>query len=245
MSPDEDARERIEFDYAWGWFQYHASQRLTAFNFFLIIVGLLLVGFAQAVGNHWSLFGAALGSLGSVVAAGFLALDVRNQELVTCGVVALQKLELTMGIALTDREEKREHLEGSFGRGWVGRKIGPWGMRHAPLFKHRVWLRLVIAVVGLFFLAGAGWAAWGYPGTEQPPAINCRKSTVLMLHRRGLDLNVVQRSEQEGEQGGTDHDRGGPGDGLSGYLHVQPVGMGDHQRVESGGHCGEESVGGR
>lgn len=76
---------RIEFDYAWGWFQYHAAQRLTSFNFFLIIVGFVLVGFAQAIDKQWDAFGVGLGLLGVVVAAGFLALDIRNAELVFRG----------------------------------------------------------------------------------------------------------------------------------------------------------------
>lgn len=34
-------------DYAWDWFAYHAGQRLTTFNFFLVIVGVLTVGLVK------------------------------------------------------------------------------------------------------------------------------------------------------------------------------------------------------
>jgi hypothetical protein len=35
--------------YAWDWFQYHADQRLKAFNFFLVILGILIVAYGAAM----------------------------------------------------------------------------------------------------------------------------------------------------------------------------------------------------
>lgn len=218
MCPDGDQRERIEFDYAWGWFQYHASQRLTAFNFFLVIVGFLLVGYAQAILNHWAAFGVGLGVIGMCISIGFLALDVRNGELVNLGRDALKKLEPTIGASLCAVDAR-------------------------PLVSHRFWLRGIITVIGVGFVLGAIWAGCGYPGTDSD-TVNCRTSTVLVLHRPGLDIDLVQRSEQQRDQRGSDDDSGGPGDGLSGYLQVQPVGVGDDKRVEAGRHCGKEPVGG-
>jgi hypothetical protein len=219
MSPDQDQKTRIEFDYAWGWFQYHAAQRLTAFNFFLIIVGLLLVGYAQAIDHHWSPFGIGIGLLGMLVSMGFFALDMRNEELVDRGLDGLRTLELGLGVSFTKRPRSK-------------------------LLRHRLWLRLIIGAVGFFFFLGGAWAVVGYPSTGDPATVSCRASTVLVLDRPGLDLNLVQRSEEQRDEGGSDHDRGGPGDSLSGYLHVQSIGVGDHKRVKTGRHCGEESIGG-
>jgi hypothetical protein len=58
---DSDDKHKAELDYAWDWFKYHASQRLTAFNFFLIMVGFLLVGYAHAIDKHFVYFGIGLG----------------------------------------------------------------------------------------------------------------------------------------------------------------------------------------
>jgi hypothetical protein len=247
MSSGGDEGERIEFDYAWGWFQYHASQRLTAFNFFLVIVGLILVAYAQAIDRHWVVFGIGLGMLGAIVAAGFLALDVRNLELVMRGKAALKTLELerAMRVSLIDRNGDRAELgkallTDGIGDG-VSRCIGRW---FGWFFQHRLWLRGVIFVVGVGFVAGAAWAGFGYPGTGSPDLLSCRDSTVLVLHRPGFDLNLVKRSEREGEQRGANDDRGRPNHGLSGDLHVQSVGMGDYKRVQTGRHCGKEPVGG-
>jgi hypothetical protein len=238
---DYDDLTRVEFDYAWGWFQYHASQRLTAFNFFLIILGFLLVGFAQAIDKQWEAFGTCLGAIGAFVALGFLMLDIRNSELVFRGRDALKSVESKVGMdPLCDAAKARNTLPAGIGLGPVGRGLArmPW------LFKHQLWLRSIIAFAGALFAAGGIWAHSGYPGADDPTTVSCRASTVLVLDRPGLDLNLVQRSEQQRDEGGSDDDRGGPGDGLSGYSHVQSVGMGDHKRVESGRHCGEEPVGG-
>jgi hypothetical protein len=243
MTPDDD-KIRIEFDYAWGWFQYHAAQRLTAFNFFLVIVGFLLVGFAQAIDHDWSCFGFGIGLLGLLVAVGFLALDVRNDELVIRGENALRAVERRIDVRLADRDRDRPELEKAFGKGRLGKWLAPWWSGRPGLFTHRLWLRSIIAGVGFFFLAGAVWAFLDYPGTGSSETVACRNSTVLALHRRGFDLSLVRRSEQKGEQGGSDDDRGRPGDSLSGDLHVQSVGMGDHQRVKTRRHCGEQPVGG-
>ena len=39
----------VKMKYAWDWFQYHADQRLKAFNFFLVILGILIVAYGTAM----------------------------------------------------------------------------------------------------------------------------------------------------------------------------------------------------
>jgi hypothetical protein len=116
--------------------------------------------------------------------------------------------------------------------------------REPLCLKHRFWLRLIMGVVGILALFGTIWAAQGYPGTGDPDAFECRAGTVLVMHRHGRDFVLVHRSEQKGEQGGADDDDGRPSHGLGRDLHVQSVGVGDHQRVQARRHCGEQAVGG-
>jgi hypothetical protein len=160
---DGPPSDGVDPDFAWSWFQYHASQRLTSFNFFLIIVGLLLVGYAQAVDHSWNGFGVALGLLGALVAAGFLALDVRNDELVQCGLVALGKLDGRA--SLIAENTGRVNLPAAFGTGRLG--SGLYGITvkagAEPLLGHRFVLRGVISVVGFGFVAAAVWACCGFP----------------------------------------------------------------------------------
>jgi hypothetical protein len=35
--------------YAWSWFQYHADQRMKAFNFYVVLVGIIAVGYSTAL----------------------------------------------------------------------------------------------------------------------------------------------------------------------------------------------------
>jgi hypothetical protein len=258
LSQLEMQKLQLELDYAWNWFQDSASQRLTAFNFFLVTIGLLAVAYAQGADHHWELFGAVVGALGAIVSTGFLILDIRNEVLVNKGRTALTALESKMAIVLVDNfggdkelegEREREWLQkalgdrhlGSFISAWINRK--PDNERHR-FFRYRFWFRFVIGSVGFAFIFAAGWALFDYAPSGSPEAVACRASTVLTLHRPGFDLNLVQRSEHEGEQRGSNDDRGRPDHGLRGDLHVQSVGVGNYKRVQTGRHCGKEPVGG-
>lgn len=153
----------VDPDFAWNWFQYHASQRLTSFNFFLVIVGLLLVGYAQAIDHSWNGFGVALGLLGTLVAAGFLALDVRNDELIQCGLVALAEGDGSARLIAENTE--RVNLSKAFGRGKVGKRLYVCTEKTdaVSLLGHRFLLRCVISAVGIGFVGASVWAFLGFP----------------------------------------------------------------------------------
>lgn len=248
---DNDTRLQLELDYASGWFQYTASQRLTTFNFFLIVVGLVAVAYAQAIDHQWNCFGAVIGGIGAIISVGFLVIDIRNEVLVDKGLSALQELELDMRIKLADPALDSKHLKEVLRKSFIGRGVSRcvyrslrWSKRCERVFKYRFWFRFVITVVGISLGFGCVWAARGFPGVAQSTNVNCRESTVLMLHRPDLDLSLVRRSESEGNQRGADDDPGGPGDGLGGDRHVETVGVGDNQRIQTGRHCREEPVSG-
>ena len=252
----EDKKLELELDYATGWFQYTASQRLTTFNFFLIVVGLLLVAYAQAIDHEWSGFGVSIALIGVIVSVGFLAIDVRNEVLVQKGLGALGQLEGNLNIALADRSLDSKYLRRVLRESVIGYPVAcliygslrrqrlRWLRKLEGFFKYRFWFRCVITAVGVISCVGLFWAHDGFPGTGDGDPVNCRDSTVIAMHRPGFDLSLVRRSEGEGEQRGTDDDDGRPDDGLSGYLHVQSVGVGDYKRVESGRHCREQPVSG-
>jgi hypothetical protein len=164
----ENDRLKTELDYASGWFQYTASQRLTTFNFFLVVVGLLLVGYAQAISHDWRLFGACIGFIGAIISLGFLIIDIRNEVLVNKGLLALKQLEKGMRISLADPALDGAHLKNVLDESFIGRPIArhiykdPKSPKHERLFKYRFWLRAVITVVGLGFLLGSIWAGFGF-----------------------------------------------------------------------------------
>jgi hypothetical protein len=117
---------QLELDYASGWFQYTASQRLTAFNFFLLVVGLLLVGYAQAADHDWCFFGVGIGIIGMVVSAGFLMIDIRNEVLVEKGLKALRALEQGLQIRLADKALDGPLLQGVLSESRSGKRVAGW-----------------------------------------------------------------------------------------------------------------------
>ena len=136
-----DQRE-IEFQYAWEWFKYHASQRLLAFNFYLIFLGILGYGFYLAGnGNGNQKLQSVIAISGAFISVVFWLLEVRNEELVNCGRRALQdKIEGNIGVRmLADYDnESRPMLKESKGllSFYVPKKV----------IKHRVLLRLIFVI---------------------------------------------------------------------------------------------------
>jgi hypothetical protein len=80
-------------DYAWKSLHYHAGQRMQAFNFFLILMGGLFIGYDNACKAGTFEQAAIIAVFGAVVALTFLVLDVRNEDLVDVGREALKSIE--------------------------------------------------------------------------------------------------------------------------------------------------------
>jgi hypothetical protein len=83
------------FDYAWKWFEFHAKQRTTMFNFFLVFTGIIASGIFSLLkepsSNH--LAAAAASVFGCFVSLGFIVLEFRNRALVDCAEDVLLHLE--------------------------------------------------------------------------------------------------------------------------------------------------------
>jgi len=67
--------------YAWNWFEYHASQRMTVFRFYLIFTAVIAAGYAQVI-DKAPLTGAMLGGFLSFITIAFWRLDRRNVALI-------------------------------------------------------------------------------------------------------------------------------------------------------------------
>ncbi len=80
-------------DYAWAWFQYHASQRLSSFNFFFVLGGALTAGYLAALNGEYYGLAVALAVVLLIVAVLFWRLDQRNSELVKIGEAYLKESE--------------------------------------------------------------------------------------------------------------------------------------------------------
>ncbi len=126
--------------YAWNWFAYHASQRLQAFNFFLLILAALATGYLTALDKDYGLLQIAIGVAGILISFAFLALDFRNEQLVTDGRHALRQLERALGTSIHrsdyDRLIARPLSQLLFGVDWP---LARWPIS----IRHSDWLRRI------------------------------------------------------------------------------------------------------
>jgi putative Mn2+ efflux pump MntP len=99
---------KLQFDYAWKWFSYHADQRVKMFNFMVVVFGFFIAAIVNAVVGHqqpW--FTAIISFIGAGVAAIFVGLDSRNERLLRLAEEVLTHLEKNVifgeGREITDR----------------------------------------------------------------------------------------------------------------------------------------------
>jgi hypothetical protein len=176
---------KLQFDYAWKWFSYHADQRVKMFNFMLVVFGVFATAIGSTVGRLPSGFTAVLCFVAAALGLIFPLLDRRNRDLVWLGEELLTHLEKNFifgeGITIKDRSGKdirlgilsRQSFEDDdrakdFWLAW-GKGVGgiwcawstwrAWGKRVDDGWrgKHRVWLPTVGILMFVLFLAGGVW----------------------------------------------------------------------------------------
>jgi len=93
--------------YAWDYFTLHATQRLTTFNFYLVLAALLITGAFTAFKIDFlhPIVGAGLGLVLAFLSFVFHKLDERNRELVGIGEQALMFLEKEISSGLGSDQE--------------------------------------------------------------------------------------------------------------------------------------------
>lgn len=79
--------------YAWNFFDFHAKQRMTMFNYFLILVGFVISAYATLLKDGYCLASTFLAGVGAALALMFQFLDRRNEELVHVAESVLVSLE--------------------------------------------------------------------------------------------------------------------------------------------------------
>jgi uncharacterized membrane protein YphA (DoxX/SURF4 family) len=85
--------EKTRFDYATKWFEYHAAQRVSMFNYFLIAVGILTNAYALLLREGFIAPSVLVALIGMVMCAVFIGLDTRNRQLTHFAEGVLRKIE--------------------------------------------------------------------------------------------------------------------------------------------------------
>jgi hypothetical protein len=147
-----DERAKLQFDYAWKWFESHQKQRMIMFYYYCIIVGVLANALVASYNVNYSLLRIPIGIIGIITSVAFLLFEIRNRWLCKVGEDILQKLEDEI-IFPPDFLDKN------------GNEMGPLtvdtriGMREGQkisikrlIFKHKYWIRLMYVIVAICFL---------------------------------------------------------------------------------------------
>jgi hypothetical protein len=156
----KDIRE-VQLDYAWKWFEYHAAQRISMFNYFLAGSAILVGSLATLLASN--LYAEALGVaiLGFLVCVIFLGLDSRNKDLVTLGERILIVLEETWVFQHATPEFVNEHY---FGILAVDAKLNkcPDLPKKRKFATHSKLIHLLQTIAALAFLVALGYSFTGH-----------------------------------------------------------------------------------
>jgi hypothetical protein len=82
-------------EHIWRYFELHAQQRMTVFNFYIAITGLLAagIGFTLQQGGHYIIFSSLMGCFISFISFLFWKLDSRVSMLIKNAELALKEFE--------------------------------------------------------------------------------------------------------------------------------------------------------
>ena len=137
------------YDYAWNWFEYHATQRLLAFRYYLIFLGILAVVINNGLENNNYTFVSAVATLGCFVTVAFFILEIRNEGLVNVGRKALREIENSSGYPDND-----------------ALKLLHNDRKRNILMSHKMWLRMIY-IVSVFAFGYAACEPMTLDGAEQ------------------------------------------------------------------------------
>lgn len=158
-----------KLDYAWDWLKYHAQQRMTAFNYFLILIGIIVVGYTKCVemvgksqpnmeqagmAEIWWFIALAISICGIIISIAFYFLDIRNLELVNCGRKTLDEIENTSNLHVRKDDLDRIGLKESLDI--ISEKLSESTLK--KVVKHSFWLRTIMIASTLLWIFGGIFA---------------------------------------------------------------------------------------
>ena len=155
MNNDPSTKDLL--DHAWRSFALHAGQRMSLFNFFLILASLTAAGLAACLQRSGpiQLLGVGVGLLLALVSFTFWKLDQRVSFLLKYAEEAITQIELSLPIAaarLVSNERERTRL--AISSGFIVLRTWTYGMA----------FRCVFALMGVVGIAGAGLCLARYSG---------------------------------------------------------------------------------
>ena len=139
-------------EHAWNYFELHAQQRISVFNYFVVLSGILAAGLAASVQGPERLasVGVALGALLILLSFVFWKLDQRTAFLIKHAEEVLKACEPTTAPLFSDEETKTDTAKAQTSIWTYGRSF-----------------RTIFLVIGAAGLAGAILSGLRFAGVVQ------------------------------------------------------------------------------
>jgi len=150
-------------DYAWKYFDFHAKQRTTMFNFFLLFTGLVINGYVQLEKENFFFLSFIVALAGTSITLIFVFLDRRNEELVHIAEDILESLEKDVIFPEYIREVNYPKRRSILGKMIASPKERPLGiiLRQAKdrdtdgvgpsVYTHGFWLPVIQCIIASTF----------------------------------------------------------------------------------------------
>ena len=140
--------------YAWDYFQLHAAQRMTVFNFFIVVATVVTTGLFTTLHERTHLQGILLGILLAFISFVFWKLDTRTQFLIRNSENVLKELEESFG-ALGIRSEPHmlqlfrwEETETAHARKNNGVCVWRNHLTYGQCLKYIFWCFIIVGLLG-------------------------------------------------------------------------------------------------
>ena len=150
-------------DYVWAYFELHARQRMSLFNFFLVLVAFVLAGLGHSIQEHgrFAPMGVLLGILLVLVSFVFWKLDQRVSLFLKLAEDALADLEPDFSVPSArlvsrEREKTKKLRKSTHQLSWAHHLT--YGGSFRSVFRVMALVGLVGAVASVLSWAGA--IAW-------------------------------------------------------------------------------------
>ena len=145
-------RNRLMLDHAWRHFEFHAKQRLSLINFFIVLCGLIVAAWSQVMTADRPIYivGIALGLLLCLFSLIFWRMDQRNAFLTKSAETVINEADLAL---FQDKSEL-------FNEEIVDRPLRK-GTKFifAPQWSHGQSLRTLFSLVAIVGIMGTGYSA--------------------------------------------------------------------------------------
>lgn len=175
---------KMQFDYGWKWFDFHAKQRTTMFNFFVIFAGFIFAAVAQISKTNdprMMLLAFGISLFGVVVSLIFLGLDHRNARLVGIGEIYLRYFEANFFIPTKANYFKRDPKLGKLkpdGVGIFNFKDQVDSLCLSKIICHRTLIPLIFIIVTAIFFAAAVILYREYQTLSLVPVSSCASGSL-------------------------------------------------------------------